>query len=51
MVKNDLPEQMVKAIVGHSASMDTFGVYGHKVDGEAEQAAKILDLAFAQKLS
>lgn len=51
MVKNDLPEQMIKAIVGHSASMDTFGVYGHEVDGEKEQAAKILDLTFARKLS
>lgn len=51
LVKNDLPEQMVKAIVGHSASMDTFGVYGHKVDGENERAAKILDLTFARKFS
>lgn len=51
MVKNDLPEQMIKAIVGHSTSMDTFGVYGHTVNGELEQAAKILDLAIARKLS
>ena len=33
-------------IVGHSANMDTFGVYGHEVDGELERAAKLLDKAF-----
>jgi integrase len=51
MVKNDLPEQMIKAIVGHSVSMDTFGVYGHKVDGDMAKAAKIMDITFGRKLS
>jgi integrase len=51
MVKNDLPEQMIKAIVGHSVSMDTFGVYGHKVDGEMKEAAKIMNITFGRKLS
>lgn len=46
MVKNSMPEQMVKSIVGHSVSMDTFGVYGHMVDGELQQAAQIMDLTF-----
>ena len=46
MVKNSMPEQMVKTIVGHSATMDTFGVYGHTVDGELRQAAEIMDLTF-----
>lgn len=45
MMKNDIPEQMLKAIVGHSTSMDTFGVYGHKVSGESERAAKIIDIS------
>lgn len=45
MMKNDIPEQMLKAIVGHSASMDTFGVYGHKVSGESEKAAEIINLS------
>lgn len=31
MLKNSLPEQMLKTLVGHSAAMDTFGVYGHTV--------------------
>lgn len=50
MVKNDMPAEMVKAIVGHSAAMDTFGVYGHEVDGEASRSAKILDITFKKAL-
>lgn len=46
MVKNTLPEQMVKDLVGHSVSMDTFGVYGHRVNGELKQAAELIDLTF-----
>lgn len=48
MVKNTMPEQMVKTIVGHSATMDTFGTYGHAVDGELKQAAEIMDLTFTR---
>lgn len=48
MVKNTMPEQLVKTVVGHSVSMDTFGVYGHVVDGELKQAAEIMDLTFNQ---
>lgn len=51
MLKNDVPEQMIKSIVGHSASMDTFGTYGHAVDGEAERAAKIVNLAIKKHLN
>ena len=35
LMKNVMPEQMVKDIVGHSASMPTFEVYGHILDGES----------------
>lgn len=48
MLKNDMPAEMLKSIVGHSASMDTFGVYGHQVDGEMQSAAKIIDINFAK---
>lgn len=44
LMKNTMPEQMIKTIVGHSASMDTFGVYGHLVNGEMQQAAEIIEL-------
>ena len=46
MVKNVLPEQSIKDIVGHSVKMDTFGTYGHLVSGETQKAAKIIDLTF-----
>ena len=39
MMKNELPEQMIRQIVGHSASMHTFETYGHFVDGELEKAS------------
>lgn len=37
MVKTTMPEALVKQLVGHSAQMDTFGVYGHRTK-EDEQA-------------
>ena len=48
IVKNDLPLPMLKALVGHSDDMDTYGVYGHEVNGEMRQAAKIIDQAFSK---
>ncbi|MCI8336942.1 MAG: tyrosine-type recombinase/integrase [Peptococcaceae bacterium] len=47
--KNNMPEQLLKQVVGHSKSMDTFGVYGHEVDGEKEEAAQIINMTI-QKL-
>ena len=42
-----LPPEMVKDMVGHSESMDTYGVYGHHVDGSEVVMAGMLDDAFA----
>lgn len=50
MMQNDLPEQMVKAIVGHSASMDTYGIYAHAVTGDMEKSAKIQNIVFEKAL-
>ena len=36
----------LKRMVGHTKNMDTFGVYGHEVDGEAEKTAQIIDGVF-----
>lgn len=49
MMKNVLPEQTIKDIVGHSVSMDTFGTYGHILEGADRQAAEVIDLTFAQE--
>ena len=49
MMKNVLPEQSIKDVVGHSVSMDTFGTYGHIIDGEDRRIAEVIDLTFGQK--
>lgn len=49
-IANVLPEGQVKALVGHSRNMDTFGVYGHSVNGQAEKIASALDAAFRSAL-
>lgn len=43
LYKASVPEELLKSVVGHSASMDTFGVYGHALTGEARQTADIMD--------
>lgn len=50
MMKNVMPEQMIKDIVGHAVSMDTFGTYGHILSDETRQAAEIISLTFGQNL-
>ena len=44
--KADMPLELMKAMVGHSASMDTFAVYGHEVEGDRHRAAQIVDSVF-----
>lgn len=44
--KADLPLELMKAVVGHSTSMDTYKIYGHEVDGEAQRAAQIMGNVF-----
>lgn len=44
--KADLPLELVKAVVGHSSQMDTFGVYGHEIEGDRHRAAQIIDGVF-----
>jgi len=47
IMKNKMPAEMVKMLVGHSESMDTFGVYGHKIEGELQESKTIMDNVFA----
>lgn len=37
VAKADVPERLLKRIVGHSQTMDTFGICGHDVDGDLER--------------
>jgi integrase len=41
-VTKTLPEGLLKPLVGHSKDMDTFGVYGHEVDGDREATANLV---------
>ena len=49
IVKN-LPAGDVKALVGHSKSMDTLGVYAHALNGDAENTARAVDAEFIKLL-
>jgi integrase len=44
--QSSISEGNLKQILGHSKSMDTFGVYGHRVDNELENTATLIDLTF-----
>lgn len=41
----------VKGLVGHSLDMDTFGVYGHALTGEAEATAEAVEETFLKILN
>ncbi len=45
-----LTAEQLKPMVGHTDNMDTFGVYGHAVDGEQQRVADALDALFAKFL-
>ena len=49
-IASALPEGQLKQIVGHSKNMDTFGVYGHAVNGKAEKIASAIDETFKDVL-
>ncbi len=44
--KADVPETLLKSMVGHTDSMDTYGIYGHDVSGDRARTAQILDSVF-----
>lgn len=47
MKSSTISENLLKDLIGHSSSMDTFGVYGHEVNGDKEIIAEAID----QKIS
>lgn len=48
--KSDLPLERMKSVVDHSSQMDTFGVYGHEIEGKRHRAAQIIDGVFRNVL-
>ncbi len=49
-VVKTLPEGEVKSLVGHSKSMDTFGVYGHELAGDSQKSSDDVNRLFQQIL-
>lgn len=43
MKSSTVSENLLKDIIGHSASMDTFGVYGHEVNGDKELIVEAIE--------
>lgn len=43
VLKSDMPEALLKMMVGHSEAMDTHGIYGHEMMGDLERTAQIVD--------
>lgn len=46
-IVKSLPEGDVKAVVGHSKNMDTFGIYGHMLEGDLERIAEEIEGKFS----
>lgn len=46
-----LPASLLKGIIGHSASMDTDGVYSHEVIGDKQRAAAMIDAVLEKHLA
>lgn len=44
--QSHISEGNLKRLLGHSKSMDTYGVYGHDVDGELKKTAATIDTTF-----
>lgn len=47
----DLPDGKLKMVVGHSANMDTRGIYGHQRQNDARDAADRLTMLFDELLA
>ena len=50
-VVKGIPEGYLKQLVGHSTSMDTYGVYSHELSDDSKQAAALVAEIFGKLLS
>lgn len=49
-VVKTLPEGLLKAVIGHSKDMDSFGTYGHEIEGELQTTAQLIQDIFSKIL-
>ena len=47
LCKADVPKELLKAAVGHSDDMDTFGIYGHQMEEDYETTASDIEAVMA----
>lgn len=45
-MNKSVPQPLLQQVVGHGRDMDTFGVYGHALGGEADKTADLIDESF-----
>ena len=46
-----IPKPLLDPVAGHSPAMDTFGVYGHEMDGDLQYVADEIDGIFSRILA
>lgn len=49
-IVKQLPEGLLKPLVGHSKDMDTYGVYSHEVQGDTDATSAMVQKLFAKAL-
>ena len=47
-LQDEVPLNALKHMVGHTKNMDTTKIYGHEIDGEAEQTARTVEAVFSK---
>ena len=50
-MSTDIPDALLKPMVGHSRNMDTRGTYGHEVHGNRNRTAAMLEDTFTNILN
>jgi len=45
-VVKTLPVGLLKAVIGHSKDMDSYGTYGHETEGEMQSTANLIQDIF-----
>lgn len=50
LMRDTMPSELLKSVIGHSATTDTYGLYSHYVNGEERRAASIIDLTLGDNL-
>jgi len=50
ITKNDVPAHLLKMVLGHTESMDTYGVYGHEFAGDLQNVASVTQNIFKKIL-